>query len=1046
MNRSSIINNLVPKRRVAAAWIAVILMASSTLAHAFNAGQASNSCAGCHGNANPGLTVRATAAGAVGNAITLNQGGTLGMVLSIASGATAAQTTAGFSAAIYGAAGGNLITVLSGSTPGAQILGGAYLTHQSRGNPGPLTRSFSVTIPAALPPGSYTVKSLMLAANGDGGPGGDQWNTGSDEIALTVRAAAGAPGAPTIGTATAGNEQISVAFTPASGGTPATSYQATCGAWSGTGAVSPVVVPVSNGQAVICSVTASNNSGTSTASAASNSVTANNNPGAPTNVSATAGNRQVDVSFTAPVITAGGSAIRGYAATCGTQQAFSTAPTTRITVGNLANGAPVNCTVTATNIVNATSSPSAPSNSVTPAGPPDAPTGVDISTVGNAQLSLAFTAPGSNGGVLITGYTATCVNLTTNTAAQPASGASSPLTVTGLSNDGNYGCFVTATNAVGTGAQSSQVFGSPRAPTPPGAPTGVTAPPGNSQVSVAFTAPANTGGASITGYTATCVGLAPTTGTQSASGAASPLTVTGLTNGLGYRCTVTATNAAGPGAASSPAFVTPSGPTTAPPGAPIIGTAIAGVAQVDVAFSAPGNIGSTAITGYTATCGSQTASGTVSPLTVTGLASTPISCSVTATNSAGTGPASAASNSVTPVAPVAAPSRPGAPTIGIATAGNAQVSVAFTAPSNIGGTPITGYTATCGSQTASGTVSPLTVTGLASTPISCSVTATNSAGTGPASAASNSVTPVAPVAAPSRPGAPTIGTATAGNAQVSVTFTSPDNIGSATIIDYLMPCYTAAGALAGVPVTGPASPLTMTGLANGTAYHCRVSARNSVGVGQVSADSNSVTPAAPAVAPSRPGAPTIGTATPGNAQVSVAFTAPSNDGGAAITFYLMPCYTAAGALAGAPVTGPASPLTMTGLANGTAYRCRVSARNSVGVGQVSADSNSVTPAAPVAPVSPPGVPTNVSAKAGKGGAIVTFSAPSNADDAKLTYRAICGTAASGGVAGANVAEGRDSPLTVSGLNRGTVYICKVAARNTAGLGMDSKESKGVKPD
>ena len=132
--------------------------------------------------------------------------------------------------------------------------------------------------------------------------------------------------------------------------------------------------------------------------------------------------------------------------------------------------------------------------------------------------------------------------------------------------------------------------------------------------------------------------------------------------------------------------------------------------------------------------------------------------------------------------------------------------------------------------------------------------------------------------------------------------------------------------------------------------------------------------------------------------------------------------------------------------NGLAYTCAGRADNLAGEGPYSAASNSVTPVAPaaaVAPVSPPGAPTKVSAKAGKGEAIVTFSPHS---DAKLSYRAICGTSASGGVAGANAAEGRDSPLTVRGLTRGTEYICKVAARNTAGLGMDSAESNKVKPD
>ena len=85
---------------------------------------------------------------------------------------------------------------------------------------------------------------------------------------------------------------------------------------------------------------------------------------------------------------------------------------------------------------------------------------------------------------------------------------------------------------------------------------------------------------------------------------------------------------------------------------------------------------------------------------------------------------------------------PGAPTIGTATAGNAQISVAFTAPGSNGGSAITSYTATCGSQSASGAASPIIVGGLTNgTSYSCTVTATNGVGTGPASAASNSVMP-----------------------------------------------------------------------------------------------------------------------------------------------------------------------------------------------------------------------------------------------------------------------------------------------------------------
>ena len=88
-------------------------------------------------------------------------------------------------------------------------------------------------------------------------------------------------------------------------------------------------------------------------------------------------------------------------------------------------------------------------------------------------------------------------------------------------------------------------------------------------------------------------------------------------------------------------------------------------------------------------------------------------------------------------------------------------------------------------------------------------------------------------------------------------------------------------------------------------------------------------------------APTIGTATGGDAQASVTFTAPSNTGGSAITAYY--AVSNPGQITG---TAASSPVTVTGLTNGTSYTFRVWALNSYGPSPFSAASGSVSPSAP----------------------------------------------------------------------------------------------------
>src|SRR5207302_1385275 len=156
-----------------------------------------------------------------------------------------------------------------------------------------------------------------------------------------------------------------------------------------------------------------------------------------------------------------------------------------------------------------------------------------------------------------------------------------------------------------------------------------------------------------------------------------------------------------------------------------------------------------------------------------------------------------------------------------------------------------------------------TVSGLTNgTSYTFAVTATNSAGPGPASSPSNAVTPT------TAPGAPLNVTASGSNAQASVSWTPPSSNGGRAI-----PSYTATSSPGGFTSTaaGSATSATVTGLTNGTAYTFTVSATNSVGAGPASAPSSAVTPA------TAPGPPLNVSATRGNGQAGVTWAAPSSD-------------------------------------------------------------------------------------------------------------------------------------------------------------------------
>ncbi|MDX4956516.1 DUF4347 domain-containing protein, partial [Delftia acidovorans] len=314
-----------------------------------------------------------------------------------------------------------------------------------------------------------------------------------------------------------------------------------------------------------------------------------------------------------------------------------------------------------------------------------------------------------------------------------STGSSVNVNVSGITGTGtikiNLNGSTNIADSVGNGPPASFNSGGTHTvavPVAPGAPTGATATAGNAQASITFAAPASNGGSAISTYTAVASGGGGQTGSCPGP-AACTITVPGLTNGISYSFNVSATNSAGlTGPAAMSNNVTPQGTQT-----------------ISFAPAASYNFGTTPTLTATSSAGASypvsfTSSTTgVCTITPTGSLTfvTAGSCSINA-DQAGDAATSAAPQvsqtfNVNAVAP-------GAPTIGTATAGNAQATVSFTAPASTGGAAVT-YTATSspGSFTATGS-SPITVPGLINgTAYTFSVTAANSAGPGSPSAASN---------------------------------------------------------------------------------------------------------------------------------------------------------------------------------------------------------------------------------------------------------------------------------------------------------------------
>ena len=372
---------------------------------------------------------------------------------------------------------------------------------------------------------------------------------------------------------------------------------------------------------------------------------------------------------------------------------------------------------------------------------------------------------------------------------------------------------------------------------------------------------------------------------------------------------------------------------------------------------------------------------------------------------------------------------PDAPTAVVATRGDTQLSVAFSAPAFNGGLDITTYQyalstdsyATWTTRSTGTTASPLVITGLVNgTSYQVKLRAVNALGAGAASDASTAVTPA------TIPGTPTSPSISSGSQSISVSWGAPVSDGGDPPLTYTVE--TQKNSEAYVNRGTQTSPYVLSGLENGATYRARITANNTVGSSATPAVTGDTVPSAV------PGAPGFSSASSGNGTYTFNWTAPANNG-ATITAYTVTLTTANQAAWGTAVTDtPANftsggnlTYTFTGLSNGYSYRAKVLATNVRGNG---AETDSGAGGAQT-PSTTPGAPTITSSSSGDQSYTVNWDAPASNGGAAYTYTVQITDA--GQTVWATEYTGQTATsYTFTGLSNGFSYRARVKAVNVRG--------------
>ena len=141
------------------------------------------------------------------------------------------------------------------------------------------------------------------------------------------------------------------------------------------------------------------------------------------------------------------------------------------------------------------------------------------------------------------------------------------------------------------------------------------------------------------------------------------------------------------------------------------------------------------------------------------------------------------------------------------------------------------------------------------------------------------------------------------------------------------------------PGSAATSPVIIEGLTNDSTYSCDITSVLSSSGSPLKGETVDVGTASPSVSLELPSAPTITSTDYEDGKIILAVSV-SDNGGTDITGYEAICTDGANSYTG---TSASSPITVSGLTNGVAYTCTVTATNSVGTSAASVSTASIVP-------------------------------------------------------------------------------------------------------